>query len=232
LRDASASGGVERGKSDHHIQRLEIAFQITSLVLELGATGIVLIELRPRQILLRKTYGLEVASGAQCTGVERGIVGKFRNGNFRQSLTHKVTFDGIVIEKDHGFQPKRKLIGNRPDVAGLVFPIGLKDRDVVFAKQHFWMLLERQPPDLVFIFRANGKDNSPASEIESHFLHSEKSLSGRVSLGDLNALETIIADDASPERVIQIQNQAAPAPASQRSEDSTQVLGVKWNKHV
>ncbi len=98
---------------------------------------------------------------------------------------------------------------------------------MVLLDRHLGMLAERQPRNVVVVLRGNGKDDAAVAEPQRRLLHGEMRLAGRVALPDHDAFEPVIADDAAPQRVVEIEDEAAAALAAQRRDDAADMIGVE-----
>ena len=67
-------------------------------------------------------------------------------------LPHESALRRIVVEKDERIEAEGQFVGNRPDIFGFVAPIGLKNRDVLFAQEHFGMVLKRKSRGRIVVF--------------------------------------------------------------------------------
>ena len=58
-------------------------------------------------------------------------------------------------------------------------------------------------------------------------MQTEVGLADRIALADLDAAEAIVADDAAPQSVVEIDDKTAPAQSTQRGQDTADVIGVE-----
>jgi hypothetical protein len=100
---------------------------------------------------------------------------------------------------------------------------------VFFPEKHFGVLAEREASGLIIIFRRNRQHDARVSQREKISLEIEKGLSGRVSLGDLDSGQTVVADDSTPQSVIEIQNQTATALSSHGRNRAADIVSVEWD---
>jgi hypothetical protein len=98
---------------------------------------------------------------------------------------------------------------------------------VVLTQQHFRVIPERQPGRILVVLRRYGEHDAAIAKRERAFLHCKVGLSGGVSLAYHDAFQPIVANDAAPERIVKVKDQAAPAEAAKRGDEATKVVGVE-----
>ena len=150
-----------------------------------------------------------------------------RDGDFRQRFADQPALDRIVVEKDHGVRAEREGGGNRGDVGRLVVPICLENRDVIFLKQHLGMAAEGQARRCVVVFGRHRQHDAAIAQRQRRPLYLEIGLAGCVALPEDDALDAVVADDAAPHRIVEIEDQASPALAAERADEPRAVLGVE-----
>jgi hypothetical protein len=73
------------------------------------------------------------------------------------------------------------------------------------------MLTKRLPGDGIVVLRGNGENNAPFLQHCCSLLNRKVSLSRGVALAEDDAVQTVVADDAAPKGVVEIEHQTAPA---------------------
>src|SRR5438093_4367204 len=218
---------VKRLEGDLHLQRCQIGVDVTGVLLQADAPSIVLVVASALHVLVREDDGLEVTRSGKRSGVQRGVARELGHRNLGKKLPNEIALDGIVIQENHGIEAERQLMGNRPDIRSLVVPICLENGNVLFFEQHLWMLAEWQASDFVVVLRGYGKHDTSFTQLQGEPLGSKESFASRVALRTLDTFESVVTDHTAPNRIVQVENQHAPAPASPSRKQPRDVLGVK-----
>ncbi len=88
------------------------------------------------------------------------------------------------------------------------------------------MLKEGFPGVGLVVLRRDRQHHAALSQGQGHALDAEESLTGAVALAQDDALDAVIADDPAPERIVQVEDQAASALAAHGGGEARGVLGV------
>ena len=105
-----------------------------------------------------------------------------------------------------------------PYVVDLVFPVGHEHGDVVQPQHHVRVFFEHLPGDVFVVLTADRKDNAPLLEL----------FQPRLQLGErpadaepayLNVLQPVVADHATPQSVVQVEDHCLVDPPPQRLDD-------------
>ena len=120
----------------------------------------------------------------------------------------EVALERVVVEENQGIQADIKLFGDGAEVGGLIVPIGAEGGDIGSAQHHFGVFFERFERVGFVVLGADGEDDAAAGEILGVFLDGGEAFAEGAALADGDAVHAVIADDAAPERVVEIEHQA------------------------
>ena len=111
---------------------------------------------------------------------------------------------GIVVGKDDRIGQDIQLGGSFRNIAVFIFPVCFNNDEVVRLQHAFRMV---QPGDRVFmvIFRADREQDAEGFELLEVALEFVVRLRNAGLLTDLNAVYAVVADNAAPECVVQIE---------------------------
>ena len=98
-------------------------------------------------------------------------------------------------------------------LSALFVPVGDEAGDVAALQHHFGMLLERLHRVGFVVLGADGQDDAAAAEFAGVFLEGGIGLTEGAALAEGDALQPVIADDAAPDGVVQVEHQAFERPA-------------------
>src|ERR1700719_1932910 len=94
------------------------------------------------------------------------------------------------------------------------------------------MLLERPARHLVGVFRGNRQHDASLAQIECQALNSEMGFARRIALGDVYALDAVVADDSAPNRVIEVEDQHLAALAADGGYHAANVIGIQRDEFL
>src|SRR5271168_2159061 len=94
------------------------------------------------------------------------------------------------------------------------------------------MSFERGTCNLIGVLRRHGQHNSSLAQIESHALHRKMGLAYGVSLGELDAFQTVVSDDTAPDCVVEVEDQDLSTLTPERGDNPGHVIGVERNELV
>ena len=94
------------------------------------------------------------------------------------------------------------------------------------------MLPERRSRHLVGVLGRHGEHNAALAQRQSHLLHGQGGRAGGIALRDLDALKPVIANHAAPNRVVQVQDEALAAAATQGCQQSADMVGINRQADV
>ncbi len=97
---------------------------------------------------------------------------------------------------------------------------------MVLLQRHFGMLPEGLACGRVLVLRADGEHDSAPPEIEGEGLDGEKGFARRGPLPERNAVEPVVADDAAPQRIVEVEDQNLARLALERADNAGDHVGV------
>ena len=147
---------------------------------------------------LRLGQGLEI---------ERRILGQFRHHDLGQELAHDVALERIVVEEDQRIEADVQGLLDKADIVGLVVPVGDEDGNILFLERHVGMLAERQDGVGVLVLADHGENDPAPFQFANELLEPDERLAF-VELSQRDTLEPVVADDAAPKRVVEVEDDA------------------------
>src|SRR6185437_13502607 len=197
-----AAGGCEHG----------VAFRIGSVLR------------RAMSIVGRKAHRLEISGGGKASRVMAGIIRQLRNRDHRQRLADASALHRAVIEEDYAIEADVKLARDGRQVLRFVFPIRHEHGDVTPPEDHLGMTIEGRLGRRQVVLRANRQDDATVFELLDIALNGEMRLAERATLAQHDALDSIIAQHAAPQRVVEIEDKAFLRKTALRGNDSSDQL--------
>src|SRR5579862_5478035 len=89
------------------------------------------------------------------------------------------------------------------------------------------MIPERAPRCGVVILGANSDDDAAIAQRQNIALETLIGLAGCIALSEQNPAQTVVADDAAPQRIVEVEHQAAAREAADRGHNAAHVVGVQ-----
>ena len=115
--------------------------------------------------------------------------------------------NGLSSRKTKRIEADVQRLLDEPNVVGLVVPVGDEDGNILFLQHHVGMLAKRQHGGGVLVLADHRENDSAPFQFANERLERDERLA-LVELPERNALETIVADHASPERVVEVEDHA------------------------
>ena len=112
------------------------------------------------------------------------------------------------------------------DIVGLVRPVSDEAGDVSALQHHVWMFIERLQRVGLVVLGANGQDHAATAEFADIFLERGVGLTERAALAEGDAFQTVIADHAAPEGVVEIKHETFERPALLRGNPAADQIAV------
>ena len=91
---------------------------------------------------------------------------------------------------------------------------------------HFGMLPEGLARCRVLVLRADGQHDAALPQIEGEVLDGDEGFARRRPLPQRDAVESVVADDAAPQRIVEIEDENLPRLAHERAHDAGDHVGV------
>ena len=134
------------------------------------------------------------------------------------------TLRGVVIDEDEAIDAEVEFFGDGQDVFVFRFPVCLEARDM-FNLEDGAGMLKAGSCDVVVILRTDCKEDAAIAERETVFLKCSVGFANWRLVTDLDLVGSIIADNAPPERVVEIENQDLAAFAVECFDDGIEGSG-------
>ncbi len=156
-----------------------------------------------------------------------GVFAHFRHRNHRQLPAHQVAFEGVVVDEHKGIEADVQLGGDAAEIGGLVVPIDGEGGDVAALQHHFRVPVEGFQPVRLIVFGAQCQDHAAACQFPAVVLEGEVCLAAGAALADDDALQPVVANDATPERIVEVENQAFGRAALVGGEQAGEQIAVE-----
>ena len=141
--------------------------------------------------------------------------------------SHECPLGRVVVDEHERIELQFQPLGDRPQVVGLVLPIGHEARECRDSfENHVVALIERLAGFFVVVLRANGEHDSPLLEFLGIALKCEEGFAFAGALPELDAAGPQVADNSAPQRVVQVEHQDLLARAEhgpQQADDAVRV---------
>ncbi len=101
---------------------------------------------------------------------------------------------------------------------------------MLLTQQHLGVAAEHFTCHFVRVLRADGQHDSASPEVEGHALYGQVCLASRVALRKHDAGESIVADDATPEGIVEVEHQNTATLSAHRRGGSAHMIRVQRNE--
>ena len=208
-----------------HLQAVQVLAVIAERRLCLGALGVLVVQFGLFQVLFREGSDLKVAAVIQHLDVVLGTVQR-RHGHAGHLGGHDGTFGGVVIGKDKAVRAQVQFGGDVGQVAVLRLPVGL-DRDKIVRPQHAVRVVQTRQRVGFVIFGVHGQDHADGFQRLAVALELGVDLALRHLGTDGQPVDAVVAHDAAPERIVQVQHKGFFVTAVQRLDDIGHTVGQR-----
>ena len=89
------------------------------------------------------------------------------------------------------------------------------------------MFQEDGARDALVVLRRDRQNDAAPAQGQRHSLHVQVRFAGGIALPDNDTLEAVVAHDPAPQRIVQVENQSAPALPPKRAQDAAGMIGVQ-----
>src|SRR5450631_355855 len=197
-------GAIDSG----HVQAGEVVVKIMRRA-PVGFTNQIFgISLRALAVVRREGGGLEVSRLCDAFDISGHVVRQFRDGDHGQRLAHCGTFRRVVVDEHQAVDSEFELRGDHAKVFGLWLPIGGKSGKILAAQNHFGVFVDRAARDIGVVLRAHREYDTALRQILGVALQREMRLASGRAFAEDDALNAVIADDAAPQGVVEIEDEA------------------------
>jgi len=111
-------------------------------------------------------------------------------------------------------------------------PVRLEHRNVFQREKHFGVLLKRFSSHKVGVLRRDGKHNATLPQIQREALNGPVGLTERIPLRNLYALQAIVSDHSTPERIVEVHHENLLALAADSRHAARNVISVQRDQFV
>ena len=157
------------------------------------ACDVCAVEVGPLKVLGAEGDRLEIAVSFQRLDVAGRVLGQFGHGHFRDQPTGDRALGRVVVDEHQGVRADIELVGDLPEVACLVIPVGNEAGDVGQAEDHLGVFLEDLARDGVGVLGAHGQDDAALSQGLHVPLERQIGLALRLTLSKADAAQSVVA---------------------------------------
>ena len=220
VRELGDARDVDRQEVVDHGVHLK-APQIVAVVAEgghlRGAQRVLLVHLVALEVVLAEGRHLEEAAAVDRRDVILDAV-HLRHGRALDLRADDLALGGVVVGEDDRVGQDVELGGRLGDVAVLVLPVRLDDDEVVRLQRALGVV---EAGDRVFtvVFGADRQHDADGLELLDITLELIVRLGNAGLLADLDAVHAVVADNAAPERVVEVERERLLVLAEDRLDD-------------
>ena len=223
---AIESRRLNRPDAHGHLQRPEEAIEVVGRGFGGLSVRVGPIVVGPLEVLRAQGQRLEITMAFQRHDVAGGVQWKFGDGDLGMQSTNDRAFSRIVIHEDQRVETDVQLLGDPSEIGALIIPVGHEAGDVAETQDHLRVVLEHLAGDRVSVLAANSQDHAAVAKALDISLERDERLAFRVALAEPDASQAVVADHPSPERVVQVQDQAFPGVTELRQDQGCQAVSV------
>ena len=223
--DVERLKALDRGR---HFKAVEILAVVGKRRLCLGALGVLVVKLGLFQVLFGKGRDLKIAAVVEGLDVVFGPVqrGHGHTGHLRG---HDGALRRVVVGKDKAVRAQIQLGRDGLQVQVLRVPVGLDGDEIIGAQHAVRVVQARQRVGLV-VFGVNGQDDADGFQRLAVALE----LGVDLTLGHLGAdgqaIHAVVADDAAPERIVQVEHKRLFVAPVQGLDDIGHAVGQRRDR--
>lgn len=207
LRDSGEMERIERFGISYHFQTLQI--------LVVGGEGrggfrplsFLAVLLRALGVLTGNGDRLEKIFPAEEVKIFFGFLRKLGHGQLRDLAADSVALKRIVVDENDAVHADVQRLADMADVAGLVLPVRHEHDEIVLAEDHLRVFAEGLDGGRMFVFAAYRQQNAAIAEFLEVSLQIGIDLAV-FQLADADPVHAVVADDAAPERVVKVKDDA------------------------
>ena len=148
--------------------------------------------------------------------------------DLRDELPDDLALGGVVVGEHERVEPDRELRREPSQVRRLVVPVDGERRDVVQTQTHLRVPFEDLADVRLVILRGDREDDAALLQLEHVLLERDEGLAEPVA-AECDAIDPVVADDAAPEGVVEVEDEALAREAEARGDDRRRVPGQERN---
>ena len=176
------------------------------------------------EILRGERGGLEQVQLGEEADVLHWVVGQLGRDDLRQRVSHQLALERAVVQEHDRVEADVQRLADAADVVGLGPPVGDEDRDVLLAQHHVGMALEGLERGRVVVLAAHGEHDAAPLELAQILLQAVVRLAVAERV-HLERRDAVVADDAAPQRVVEVDDHTLDDRAVRRGDQVDHVLG-------
>ena len=171
------------------------------------ALPVVLVKRGPQAIFRGYRDLVEDFAGVQGGHSPEGVGGNFDDGHFRQLAADPLALHGAIVIKRQRVEADAQLFGDGAQAGCLVAPMDLGRGKILPVEHHVGVMLEDLPHFRFIILAGDGQQNAAVAQGADGLLEVPVDPAGVIP-AERDSSRPGLAEDAAPQGVVQIQNQA------------------------
>ena len=144
-----------------------------------------------------------------CGRTRRGLRAAQGTDDHRQLRANKAALCGVVVHEDQGIEADVQSFRNGPDISGFIGPVGHITGYIFAVASTISGCFSKGSRALASSFLEQTARITPRSlKLLGIALEGYEGLAGWAALAEHDAFQAVVADDAAPQRVVEIQDEA------------------------
>src|SRR6185437_6380932 len=153
--------------------------------------------------------------------------------NLWELLADDGPLGGVIVDEHESVEADVELLRDAAEVGGLVSPVGDKAGDVFALEDHLWMRGERREGVGLVVLGADSEDDAALGQREGVALKLGVGFAHLAALPEDDAFKSVVADDAGPERVVEIEDESLGGAAAGSGQQACEMFAVEIGRaHV
>src|SRR5580700_1329253 len=212
LSDAFKINGPKGLDFSAHLQRIQIIFVSGELRFKRSTLNVAGIKCGSPKVLIGERDGFKVSAVLDGRGVACNIVAWFGHSDDGELGGHKRAFGWVVVKEDEAIDSEIEFLRNGANVFVFVVPVRLEAGDVLELENGAGVA-KSGPGDVLVVLRANGKQHATVTKRQTVLLEGGIRFPNRSFSADLNLINAVVANDASPKSVVEVEDENLSALA-------------------
>ena len=170
-------------------------------------------------VLLGQLDAFEVGAVEDGFGIAGRVVGQLDHLDRRQHHAHARPLGRIIVDEGDGLEAEADLLGNLQQGLRLVAPIDPEGREVIFLQDHVRQLGDGGTRLFLVVLAGDGQGDAARGQSAQDLLEMKVGIA-RIVAAELKAFQAVLAQDAAPERVVEVEHQQPRRASGQREDEA------------